>query len=140
MIIQAMRPEPPWGSVAGLPDMGRPPSWHELGLCNGDPDPDTWWPEPGHSPATAQAVCSYCPVREECAEWAISQGTRLDGVWGGLTKKQRRKIIGAARRWDTYYERHKEDPEWRARRRERQRQWRARAREAARKAASRASA
>lgn len=46
----------------------------------------------------AMRICSDCPVRDECAEWALAQGvTKLYGVWGGLTEGWR-KIITKGRK------------------------------------------
>lgn len=36
----------------------------------------------------ARAVCGRCPVREQCLAWALRHGER-EGVWGGLTPRQR---------------------------------------------------
>jgi len=43
----------------------------------------------------ALATCASCPVIEPCREYALklSQHLRLQGVWGGLTQKQRRIIL-----------------------------------------------
>lgn len=40
----------------------------------------------------AKAFCSSCAVRAACLEYAIS--IREDhGIWGGLTEKERRKVL-----------------------------------------------
>lgn len=39
----------------------------------------------------ALAVCAECPVTTECLVHAKRTGER-DGVWGGLTPRQRRKV------------------------------------------------
>jgi WhiB family redox-sensing transcriptional regulator len=37
---------------------------------------------------TAKRVCSRCPVREECREYAIDN--HIDhGIWGGMTERER---------------------------------------------------
>lgn len=36
----------------------------------------------------AQRICAGCPVREECAEFALAHGER-HGVWGGTTAAER---------------------------------------------------
>lgn len=38
----------------------------------------------------AARFCADCPVRVECATWGIAH--ELDGMWGGLTPKERAKI------------------------------------------------
>jgi hypothetical protein len=40
---------------------------------------------------SAKALCAQCPVREGCADWALENDER-DGIWGGLTPKERTKI------------------------------------------------
>jgi hypothetical protein len=39
----------------------------------------------------ARALCSACPVRALCLEWAVAI-TDLEGVWAGTTPPQRRRI------------------------------------------------
>lgn len=39
----------------------------------------------------AKAVCSRCPVRVECLEFAIATNEH-NGIWGGLTDKERRSL------------------------------------------------
>ncbi len=39
----------------------------------------------------AKAVCSRCPVRIECADYAI-RSREPYGVWGGLTEEDRERI------------------------------------------------
>jgi hypothetical protein len=38
-----------------------------------------------------KAVCSVCPVREDCLEYAIVNA-ELFGIWGGMTEMDRRKM------------------------------------------------
>ena len=38
----------------------------------------------------AKKVCAACPVRAECAQWAITTGER-NGVWGGMSQKELRQ-------------------------------------------------
>lgn len=40
----------------------------------------------------AKRVCQACPVREECLRWALAR-QEPSGVWGGLTERERRKIL-----------------------------------------------
>jgi WhiB family redox-sensing transcriptional regulator len=45
----------------------------------------------------AKSVCSGCAVRQACLEHALGARER-DGVWGGATEKERRRIIRQRRR------------------------------------------
>jgi WhiB family redox-sensing transcriptional regulator len=45
----------------------------------------------------AKAICAACPVRVSCLEYAITVRER-DGVWGGTTERERRRIIRQRRR------------------------------------------
>ncbi|MFI9340010.1 WhiB family transcriptional regulator [Streptomyces sp. NPDC052773] len=38
----------------------------------------------------ARRVCAACPVREQCATWAIQTGERW-GVWGGMSQQELRR-------------------------------------------------
>lgn len=39
----------------------------------------------------AKLICARCPIRDDCLTWALD--TRQDqGVWGGLTEKERRTV------------------------------------------------
>jgi WhiB family transcriptional regulator, redox-sensing transcriptional regulator len=42
-------------------------------------------------------VCSACSVRETCLDFAL-QGREKEGVWGGATEKERRRILRQRRR------------------------------------------
>lgn len=69
------------------------PSWIDrTAACSGADDPDMWYPISLTDPDTdrAKAVCWGCPLRQPCAEWAITHET--DGVWGGLDEQQREHI------------------------------------------------
>ena len=45
----------------------------------------------------AKEICAACPVQEECLEHAIGQREQ-NGVWGGATERERRRIIRRRRR------------------------------------------
>lgn len=36
----------------------------------------------------ARAICSTCPVKQECSDWSM-QYSGLFGIWGGLDSQQR---------------------------------------------------
>lgn len=39
----------------------------------------------------AKAVCRSCPVRAECADYALTHN-EPDGIWGGMSARERRRI------------------------------------------------
>lgn len=47
-------------------------------------------------PEHIKPICLGCWVREECLEWALDNDE--EGVWGGMTKKQREAIARPFRR------------------------------------------
>lgn len=70
--------------------------WMDSSLC-AQSDPELFYPEKGQSANAAKRVCSQCPVRQECLDWAVDAGED-HGVWGGLSRKERHayaKRLGA---------------------------------------------
>jgi WhiB family redox-sensing transcriptional regulator len=63
--------------------------WARDGLC-AEVDLDLWFPGDGSDGLPAKRICRRCPVRDACLEYAM-RNTELDGIWGGLSKKQRQK-------------------------------------------------
>jgi WhiB family redox-sensing transcriptional regulator len=45
----------------------------------------------------AKAICATCPVREACLEFALTNREH-DGVWGGATERERRRIVRQRRK------------------------------------------
>ncbi len=73
-------------------------SWRDRGLCRGL-DPEIFYPdeEDEEAAAPAKEICGECPVRETCLEHAITRREKI-GVWGGLTERERRRLIRQRRR------------------------------------------
>ena len=65
-------------------------SWRSNASCRGL-DPAIFYPASEEDAAEAKAVCAGCVVREACLEYALVNRER-DGVWGGATEKERRRI------------------------------------------------
>lgn len=64
---------------------GRPTSWFFPSRGRPDLDDD-------QSPSAAiVALCSACPVRAACLDYALTLRI-TDGYWGGLTARQRRDL------------------------------------------------
>ena len=62
-------------------------TWQQHAACRGM-DPNLFVPAKGEPIAQAQAVCRGCPVRQQCADYAIGD-PELRGVWGGLSDRAR---------------------------------------------------
>jgi WhiB family transcriptional regulator, redox-sensing transcriptional regulator len=68
-----------------------PEKWADRALC-AEIDPDLFFPEGqgNHSLSNARRVCAACEVRAECLAYALEHD-ELEGVWGGLSEKERRE-------------------------------------------------
>lgn len=65
-------------------------SWQTRANCSGV-DPELFFPQRGASTREAKAVCRACVVREDCLEYALSNGEKF-GIWGGLSERERRRV------------------------------------------------
>lgn len=82
--------EPTEGLFASLADVIFP-DWIDDALCVEPEYADlNFFAESVGAINKAKAVCERCLVREECLEWAIETGS-VDGVWGGMSGKERRR-------------------------------------------------
>ena len=70
--------------------------WRDLGACRGL-EPGIFYPEDDADAGDAKAVCEGCNVRVACLEYAL-QIREKQGVWGGATERERRRIIRQRRR------------------------------------------
>lgn len=74
-----------------------PSNWRVLGRCRGV-DTDIFYPlDDEDEGLEAKRICALCPVREACLEHAIAHREKV-GVWGGLTARERRRVIRRRRR------------------------------------------
>lgn len=71
-------------------------SWRLDGACRGLPS-GVFYPGPDDDAAHARSVCARCDVAETCLEYALANREK-EGVWGGATEKERRRIIRQRRR------------------------------------------
>jgi WhiB family redox-sensing transcriptional regulator len=71
-------------------------AWRQKAACRGV-DPDIFYPVSDDDAEEAKAICMQCPVQQACLEWALSSRER-EGVWGGATERERRRIIRRRRR------------------------------------------
>ena len=70
--------------------------WNDRAACKGL-DPLVFFPDEAEDPEPAKAICAACSVRESCLEFALAN-RRLEGVWGGCTERERRRIVRRQRR------------------------------------------
>lgn len=63
--------------------------WVSRAACVGAPE-DWFFSTDATCVRVGKALCSVCPVRAECLEWAVR--TDQVGLWGGLTDKERRRL------------------------------------------------
>ncbi|MEA2828391.1 MAG: WhiB family transcriptional regulator, redox-sensing transcriptional regulator [Actinomycetota bacterium] len=71
-------------------------SWRSRGACKGL-EPDIFYPVADDGAQEAKAVCAQCVVRQPCLEYALNQREH-EGVWGGATEKERRRILRQRRK------------------------------------------
>jgi WhiB family redox-sensing transcriptional regulator len=71
-------------------------SWRTRAACQGL-DPTIFYPQTDEEADEAKSICAACAVAEPCLEYALAQRER-DGVWGGCTEKERRRIIRQRRK------------------------------------------
>jgi WhiB family redox-sensing transcriptional regulator len=74
--------------------------WRRAAACK-DVDPDLFFPVGVTGPAiehiaAAKSVCSGCPVKEPCLEFALTTNQEY-GIWGGASEEERRAIRRARR-------------------------------------------
>jgi WhiB family redox-sensing transcriptional regulator len=64
--------------------------------CRGQ-DPSLFLPEKYKPADAARAICETCPELDACRAYALAAPDNLQGIWGGLSQRQRRKIRSEAR-------------------------------------------
>lgn len=73
----------------------KPPvgDWAEQRACKGR-DPEEFFPGRGDlwPIYSAKVICAGCPVRLECATYALTSPKERDGIWGGFTGMELRKL------------------------------------------------
>ncbi len=71
--------------------------WQQYGACR-DTDPNLFYPDPDdyQRETAAKSICAQCSVTNACLDFALATGQR-DGIWGGTTEKERRRILRVRR-------------------------------------------
>jgi WhiB family redox-sensing transcriptional regulator len=68
------------------------PAWMAHARCR-EADPALFYPRFADQSFYAKRVCDSCPVAAECLDFALDTAEYDDhGVWGGLTRIERRKL------------------------------------------------
>ena len=70
--------------------------WRQYGACRGI-NAEIFYPVVEEDAERAKAICNTCGVRKPCLEYALTARER-DGVWGGATEKERRRMIRQRRK------------------------------------------
>ena len=73
--------------------------WRSAGLCRGS-DPLVFYPPSDEDDSLAdeaKMICGMCAVRRPCLEFALTTREK-HGVWGGLTERERRRVLRQRRR------------------------------------------
>lgn len=72
--------------------------WLAAGKCR-NVAPDIFFPSDGAGVEVAKQICSDCPVKEPCLEYALANRIG-QGIWGGASERQRRRIARERRSLD----------------------------------------
>lgn len=73
-----------------LADFLARPAWMDRAACRGV-GPEPFLTRSVRVRRGALALCAGCVVRPQCLDFALAHD-ELQGVWGGLTQNQRRKL------------------------------------------------
>jgi WhiB family redox-sensing transcriptional regulator len=70
--------------------------WRKRAACRGV-DPDIFFPMSDEDAEEAKSICRGCDVHEACLAFALANRER-DGVWGGATERERRRMLRQRRK------------------------------------------
>lgn len=66
-------------------------NWRDAAACQ-YVDAELFFPAKGGNVRPAKRICARCRVRAECLAWALATPERLDGIWGGMTARERSRL------------------------------------------------
>lgn len=97
LIYRRLREGDPYRKVAPslaaeLPK-GGVPVWVATAPCG--EDPDLFFPKYANQASPAVQMCHSCVHRLPCLAWAMAEDI-TEGIWGGLTDRERRKLKRSA--------------------------------------------
>lgn len=78
-------PDERWGAAMTY----APAAWVRDAVC-AQTDPELFFPDKGQPGDEAKAICRSCPVLAQCRLYALNSPIALDGIWGGMSAKERR--------------------------------------------------
>jgi WhiB family redox-sensing transcriptional regulator len=81
--------------LADTVTMARQP-WTRQALC-AQTDPDIFFSDSAGQIEQAKELCGQCPVQQECLAYSL-QTQEAFGVWGGLDRDERRRLLRRSRR------------------------------------------
>ena len=67
-----------------------PGPWAQFAACRGV-DTDQFFPRRGQDQTGVMEICAGCGVQVQCRDYALTVGAFLQGIWGGLNERQRRR-------------------------------------------------
>ncbi len=70
--------------------------WMADALC-AQVEGNLFFPDKGGSTRDAKAVCSACPVRGPCLDYALDHDETY-GIWGGTSERERRRLRRGTRK------------------------------------------
>lgn len=84
-----------------MTDLDNRAGWWTRAACV-SADPELFFPISYSGPALrqvaqAKAICARCPIQRECLRYALGAGS-IQGVWGGMTEEERRRLARRERR------------------------------------------
>jgi WhiB family redox-sensing transcriptional regulator len=71
-------------------------AWRKGAACTGL-ETAVFYPDDDDPALEAKAICGVCTVRQACLEWALTTREK-EGVWGGATERERRRLLRQRRR------------------------------------------
>lgn len=87
--------------TGSVPTARRAVDWRDVASCR-EQDPELFFPKGYEGPwqhviEQAKQVCRRCPSADACLQFALDEGVS-DGIFGGLTAKERDSLIRSVRR------------------------------------------
>ena len=68
--------------------------WRKNASCKGM-NPDLFFGPSGVDSTKAKKVCARCTVKKDCLSYVVEMPETVDGIWGGVSGRQRRPLRGA---------------------------------------------